>query len=203
MITHDMIERNQALLIVLVILVVAVGGLVEIVPLYFQKSVTEPVAGLKPYSPLQLTGRDVYIREGCYNCHSQNIRSFVWETQRYGPASRAEEFIYDHPFQWGSKRTGPDLHRVGGRYSDEWHRLHLLDPRSVVPESNMPAYPWLARNAANAEDVEAKMRALRRVGVPYQDEEIAQAKGELKDRTEMDALIAYLQVLGTAVRQRQ
>jgi len=198
-----MIERNQALLIVLVILVVAVGGLVEIVPLYFQKSVTEPVAGLKPYSPLQLTGRDVYIREGCYNCHSQNIRSFVWETQRYGPASRAEEFIYDHPFQWGSKRTGPDLHRVGGRYSDEWHRLHLLDPRSVVPESNMPAYPWLARNAANAEDVEAKMRALRRVGVPYQDEEIAQAKGELKDRTEMDALIAYLQVLGTAVRQRQ
>jgi cytochrome c oxidase cbb3-type subunit 2 len=198
-----MIERNQALLIVLVILVVAVGGLVEIVPLYFQKSVTEPVAGLKPYSPLQLTGRDVYIREGCYNCHSQMVRPFRAEVERYGHYSVAGEFVYDHPFQWGSKRTGPDLHRVGGRYSDEWHRLHLLDPRSVVPESNMPAYPWLARNAANAEDVEAKMRALRRVGVPYQDEEIAQAKGELKDRTEMDALIAYLQVLGTAVRQRQ
>ena len=203
MITHDMIERNQALLIVLVILVVAVGGLVEIVPLYFQKSVTEPVAGLKPYTPLQLTGRDVYIREGCYNCHSQMVRPFRAEVERYGHYSVAGEFVYDHPFQWGSKRTGPDLHRVGGRYSDEWHRLHLLDPRSVVPESNMPAYPWLARNAANAEDVEAKMRALRRVGVPYQDEEIAQAKGELKDRTEMDALIAYLQVLGTAVRQRQ
>ena len=203
MITHDMIERNQALLIVLIIAVIAVGGLVEIVPLYFQKSVTEPVAGLKPYSPLQLTGRDVYIREGCYNCHSQMVRPFRAEVERYGHYSVAGEFVYDHPFQWGSKRTGPDLHRVGGRYSDEWHRLHLLDPRSVVPESNMPAYPWLARNAANAEDVEAKMRALRRVGVPYQDEEIAQAKGELKDRTEMDALIAYLQVLGTAVRQRQ
>jgi len=201
--THDMIERNQALLIVLVILVVAVGGLVEIVPLYFQKTVTEPVAGLKPYTPLQLTGRDVYIREGCYNCHSQMVRPFRAEVERYGHYSVAGEFVYDYPFQWGSKRTGPDLHRVGGRYSDEWHRLHLLDPRSVVPESNMPAYPWLARSAANAEDVEAKMRALRRVGVPYQDEEIAKAKGELKDRTEMDALIAYLQVLGTAVRQRQ
>ena len=203
MITHDMIERNQALLIVLVIAVIAVGGLVEIVPLYFQKSVTEPVAGLKPYTPLQLTGRDVYIREGCYNCHSQMVRPFRAEVERYGHYSVAGEFVYDHPFQWGSKRTGPDLHRVGGRYSDEWHRLHLLDPRSVVPESNMPSYPWLARDAANAEDVEAKMRALRWVGVPYRDEEIAKAKGELKDRTEMDALIAYLQVLGTAVRQRQ
>ena len=203
MITHDMIERNQALLIVLVVLVVAVGGLVEIVPLYFQKSVTEPVAGLKPYTPLQLTGRDVYIREGCYNCHSQMVRPFRAEVERYGHYSVAGEFVYDHPFQWGSKRTGPDLHRVGGRYSDEWHRLHLLDPRSVVPESNMPAYPWLARSAANTGDVEAKMRALRWVGVPYQDEEIAKAKGELKDRTELDALIAYLQVLGTAVKQRQ
>jgi len=198
-----MIERNQALMIILVILVVAVGGLVEIVPLYFQKSVTEPVAGLKPYTPLQLTGRDVYIREGCYNCHSQMVRPFRAEVERYGHYSVAGEFVYDHPFQWGSKRTGPDLHRVGGRYSDEWHRLHLLDPRSVVPESNMPAYPWLARNAANAEDVEAKMRALRRVGVPYQDEEIAKAKDGLKDRTEMDALIAYLQVLGTAVKRMQ
>ena len=203
MISHDMIERNQALLIVLVILVVAVGGLVEIVPLYFQKSVTEPVAGLKPYTPLQLTGRDVYIREGCYNCHSQMVRPFRAEVERYGHYSVAGEFVYDFPFQWGSKRTGPDLHRVGGRYSDEWHRLHLLDPRSVVPESNMPAYPWLARSAANTGDVEAKMRALRWVGVPYQDEEIAKAKGELKDRTELDALIAYLQVLGTAVKQRQ
>jgi cytochrome c oxidase cbb3-type subunit 2 len=198
-----MIERNQALLIVLVILVVAVGGLVEIVPLYFQKTVTEPVAGLKPYTALQLTGRDVYIREGCYNCHSQMVRPFRAEVERYGHYSVAGEFVYDYPFQWGSKRTGPDLHRVGGRYSDEWHRLHLLDPRSVVPESNMPGYPWLARSAANAEDVEAKMRALRWVGVPYQDEEIAKAKGELKDRTEMDALIAYLQVLGTAVKQKQ
>ena len=201
--THDLIERNQALMIVLVILVVAVGGLVEIVPLYFQRSVTEPVAGLKPYAPLQLTGRDIYVREGCYNCHSQMVRPFRAEVERYGHYSVAGEFVYDHPFQWGSKRTGPDLHRVGGRYSDEWHRLHLLDPRSVVPESNMPAYPWLARNAANAEDVEAKMRALRWVGVPYQDEEITKAKGELKDRTEMDALIAYLQVLGTAVKQKQ
>jgi len=203
LITHDMIERNQALMIVLIIAVIAVGGLVEIVPLSFSRSVTEPVVGLKPYTPLQLTGRDVYIREGCYNCHSQMVRPFRAEVERYGHYSVAGEFVYDHPFQWGSKRTGPDLHRVGGRYSDEWHRLHLLDPRSVVPESNMPAYPWLARSAANAEDVEAKMRALRRVGVPYQDAEIAQAKGELKDRTEMDALIAYLQVLGTAVKQKQ
>ena len=201
--THDLIERNLPLLIVLVILVVLVGGLVEIVPLYFQRSVTEPVAGLKPYTALQLTGRDVYIREGCYNCHSQMVRPFRAEVERYGHYSVAGEFVYDYPFQWGSKRTGPDLHRVGGRYSDEWHRLHLLDPRSVVPESNMPGYPWLARSAANAEDVEAKMRALRWVGVPYQDEEIAKAKGELKDRTEMDALIAYLQVLGTAVKQKQ
>jgi cytochrome c oxidase cbb3-type subunit 2 len=198
-----MIERNQALMIVLVILVVAVGGLVEIVPLYFQKSVTEPVAGLKPYTPLQLTGRDVYIREGCYNCHSQMVRPFRAEVERYGHYSVAGEFVYDHPFQWGSKRTGPDLHRVGGRYSDEWHRLHLLDPRSVVPESNMPAYPWLVRTGANAEDIEASMRALRRVGVPYQDAEIAGAKSALKDKTEMDALIAYLQVLGTAVKRMQ
>ena len=203
MFTHDMIERNQALMIVLVILVVAVGGLVEIVPLYFQKSVTEPVAGLKPYTPLQLTGRDVYIREGCYNCHSQMVRPLRAEVERYGHYSVAGEFVYDHPFQWGSKRTGPDLHRVGGRYSDEWHRLHLLDPRSVVPESNMPAYPWLVRTGANAEDIEAKMRALRSVGVPYPDAEIAGAKAVLKDKTEMDALIAYLQVLGTAVKRMQ
>ena len=198
--THDMIERNQALFIVLVILVVAVGGLVEIVPLYFQKSVTEPVAGLKPYSALQLTGRDVYVREGCYNCHSQMVRPFRAEVERYGRYSVAGEFVYDRPFQWGSKRTGPDLHRVGGRYSDEWHRLHLLSPRDLVPESNMPAYPWLATDAANAEDIGAKLRALRTLGVPYSDEEIAKAPEELKGKTEMEALIAYLQVLGTAGR---
>jgi len=203
MLTHDRIERNQALLIVLVILVVAVGGLVEIVPLYFQRSVTEPVAGLKPYTPLQLTGRDVYIREGCYNCHSQMVRPFRAEVERYGHYSVAGEFVYDHPFQWGSKRTGPDLHRVGGRFTDEWHRLHLLDPRSVVPESNMPSYPWLARAGANAADIQAKMRALRAIGVPYTDEEIGKARDDLKGRTEMDALIAYLQVLGTAVKQKQ
>jgi cytochrome c oxidase cbb3-type subunit 2 len=198
--THDMIERNQALFIALVVLVVAIGGLVEIVPLSFQKSVTEPVAGLKPYSPIQLTGRDVYIREGCYNCHSQMIRPFRAEVERYGHYSVAGEFVYDHPFQWGSKRTGPDLHRVGGRYSDDWHRIHLLNPRDVVPESNMPAYPWLARDAANAADIEAKMRALRVVGVPYTDDQIAKAKQELAGKTEMDALIAYLQGLGTALK---
>jgi cytochrome c oxidase cbb3-type subunit 2 len=200
--THDLIERRLGLLVVLVVLVVAVGGLVEIVPLSFQKSVTEPVAGLKPYTPLQLTGRDVYIREGCYNCHSQMVRPFRAEVERYGHYSVAGEFVYDRPFQWGSKRTGPDLHRVGGRYSDEWHRLHLLNPRSLVPESNMPAYPWLAKTRANAEDIEAKMRALRLLGVPYSDKEIAAARAELKDRTEMDALIAYLQVLGTALKPR-
>jgi len=198
--THDMIERNQALLIVLVILVVLVGGLVEIVPLYFQKSVTQPIAGLKPYGALQLAGRDVYVREGCYNCHSQMVRPFRAEVERYGPYSVAGEFVYDRPFQWGSKRTGPDLHRVGGRYSDEWHRLHLLNPRDLVPESNMPAYPWLAKSAADAGSIGAHMRALRRVGVPYSDEEIAKAPEALKGKTEMDALIAYLQVLGTARR---
>jgi cytochrome c oxidase cbb3-type subunit 2 len=200
--THDLIERNLPLLIVLVILVVLVGGLVEIVPLYFQRSVTEPVAGLKPYTPLQLTGRDVYVREGCYNCHSQMVRPFRAEVERYGHYSVAGEFVYDHPFQWGSKRTGPDLHRVGGRYSDDWHRIHLLNPRDVVPESNMPAYPWLARTRANAADIEAKMRALRVVGVPYADADIAKASAELKDKTEMDALIAYLQVLGTALKSQ-
>jgi cytochrome c oxidase cbb3-type subunit II len=198
--THDMIERNQALLIILVILVVAVGGLVEIVPLYFQKSTTEPIAGLKPYTALQLTGRDVYVREGCYNCHSQMIRPFRAEVERYGPYSVAGEFVYDRPFQWGSKRTGPDLARVGGRYSDEWHRLHLNNPRDLVPESNMPAYTWLAKHPADAADIVAKMRALRRLGVPYSEEEIAQGPEALKGKTEMDALIAYLQMLGTAGR---
>jgi len=198
--THDLIERNQALMIVLVILVVAVGGLVEIVPLSFMKSVTEPVAGLKPYTPLQVAGRDIYVREGCYNCHSQMIRPFRAEVERYGHYSTAGEFVYDHPFQWGSKRTGPDLHRVGGRYSDDWHRIHLMNPRQVVPESNMPGYPWLAKTPANAADIEAKLRALRAVGVPYGDAEIAGARAQLKDKTEMDALISYLQVLGTALK---
>jgi len=200
--THDLIERNQALLIVLIVLVVAVGGLVEIVPLSFMKSVTEPVAGLKPYSALQLTGRDIYIREGCYNCHSQMIRPFRAEVERYGHYSTAGEFVYDHPFQWGSKRTGPDLHRVGGRYSDEWHRIHLANPREVVPESNMPGYPWMARVPANAADIEAKMRALRLVGVPYSEDEIKGARAQLQDRSEMDALIAYLQGLGTALKNK-
>jgi cytochrome c oxidase cbb3-type subunit II len=199
--THDLIERNQALLIGLVILVVAVGGLVEIVPLSFQKSVTEPVAGLKPYAPLQLTGRDIYIREGCYNCHSQMVRPFRAEVERYGPYSVAGEFVYDRPFQWGSKRTGPDLHRVGGRYSDEWHRVHLMNPRDVVPESNMPAYPWLATTRADADAIEAKLTALRRLGVPYTDADLAGAAKALEGKTEMDALIAYLQGLGTAVKR--
>jgi cytochrome c oxidase cbb3-type subunit 2 len=200
--THDLIERNQALLIVLVILVIAVGGLVEIIPLSFMKSVTEPVAGLKPYTALQLTGRDIYVREGCYNCHSQMIRPFRAEVERYGHYSTAGEFVYDHPFQWGSKRTGPDLHRVGGRYSDEWHRIHLANPRAVVPESNMPGYPWMAKVPANEADIEAKMRALRLVGVPYSEEQIQGARAELQGRSEMDALISYLQVLGTALKSK-
>ncbi|MBX9963783.1 MAG: cytochrome-c oxidase, cbb3-type subunit II [Burkholderiales bacterium] len=197
---HEFIEKNIPWMIVLVVLTVSVGGLVEIVPLFFQKSTTEPVAGVKPYSPLRLAGRDVYIREGCYNCHSQMVRPFRAETERYGHYSVAGEFVYDHPFQWGSKRTGPDLHRVGGRYSDEWHRLHFRNPRDVVPESNMPAYPWLAETPADAATIQAKMRALRVVGVPYTDEEIAGAKEELANRTEQDALIAYLQGLGTALK---
>jgi cytochrome c oxidase cbb3-type subunit 2 len=200
--THANIEKSNTLLIVLVILVVAIGGLVEIVPLYFQRSTTEPVTGLKPYSPLRLVGRDVYIREGCYNCHSQMIRPFRAETERYGHYSVAGEFVYDHPFQWGSKRTGPDLARVGGRYSDEWHRIHFQNPRDVVPESIMPGYPWLAATPASSDDIEAKMRALRRVGVPYSDGEIAGAKKELEGKTELDAMIAYLQALGTVLKNR-
>jgi cytochrome c oxidase cbb3-type subunit 2 len=200
---QELVERKPALLILLIILVVAVGGLVEIVPLAFQKSVTEPVSGLKPYGALELTGRDIYIREGCNNCHSQMIRPFRAETERYGNYSVAGEFVYDHPFLWGSKRTGPDLQRVGGRYSDDWHRLHLDNPRDLVPESNMPAYPWLARTPANAEDIGAKLRALRRVGVPYTDEDLEKAKGELAGKTELDALVAYLQGLGRANRGSQ
>jgi len=199
--THELIEKNQALLIVLVVLTVSVGGMVEILPLSFQKSVTEPVAGLKPYTPLQLTGRDIYVREGCYNCHSQMVRPFRAEVERYGPYSVAGEFVYDRPFQWGSKRTGPDLHRVGGRYSNDWHRIHLMNPRDVVPESNMPSYAWLAKAPANAEDIEAKLAALKRLGVPYTDEDFKKAKGDLQGKTEMDALIDYLQVLGTAIKR--
>ena len=199
---HDKIEQNVPLLVILIILVVAVGGLVEIVPLFFQRSVTEPVAGLNPYTPLQLEGRDVYIREGCYNCHSQMVRPFRAETERYGHYSVAGEYVYDHPFQWGSKRTGPDLARVGGRYSDEWHRLHLIQPRDVVPESNMPGYPWLAERTLDSEMTPRKMAALRAVGVPYTDEQIEGASDQTKDKTEMEALIAYLQVLGTALKTR-
>lgn len=192
-------ETSNFLLIVLTFLVVAVGGLVEIVPLFFQKSTTEPIAGVKPYEPLPLLGRDVYIREGCYNCHSQMIRPFRAETMRYGHYSVAGEFVYDHPFQWGSKRTGPDLHRVGGLYSDEWHRIHLVNPRDVVPESIMPAYPWLENTVVDHTVVAQRMSALRKVGVPYTDEQIAGAEEAVKGKTEMDAVIAYLQGLGTAL----
>ena len=197
---HAVIEKNLGLMIVLIIVAISFGGLVEIVPLFFQKSTTEPVAGLKPYTALQLSGRDVYIREGCYNCHSQMIRPFRAETERYGHYSVAGEFVYDHPFQWGSKRTGPDLARVGGRYSDDWHRVHLMNPRDLVPESNMPAYAWLATSPVDADGVPAKMKALRKVGVPYTDEDIAKASEAVKGKTELDALIAYLQGMGTALR---
>ena len=197
--THDSIERNVGLLIILTVLVVSVGGLLEIVPLFFQKSTTTPVAGLKPYDPVRLSGRDIYIREGCFLCHSQMIRPFRAETERYGHYSVAGEYVYDHPFLWGSKRTGPDLHRVGGRYSDQWHRVHLLNPRDVVPESNMPAFPWLDR-PARIDDIEDKMTTLRKLGVPYSDEEIKGARKALEGKTELDAVIAYLQGLGTALK---
>jgi len=197
--THDTIERKTGLLIALVILVVSIGGLVEIVPLFFQKNLIEPVAGLKPYEPLRLVGRDIYVREGCYNCHSQMIRPFRAETERYGPYSVAGEFVYDRPFQWGSKRTGPDLARVGGRYSDDWHRLHLNNPRDVVPESNMPTYAFLDRPIGGA-DVAQRMKVLKMLGHPYSDEEIAKSGEAIKGKTELDALIAYLQGLGTQIK---
>ena len=198
--SHEKVETNNFLMIVLILLVVAVGGLVEIVPLFFQKSTTQAVPGVKPYTALQLAGRDIYLREGCYNCHSQMIRPFRAETLRYGHYSVAGEFIYDHPFQWGSKRTGPDLHRVGGKYSDEWHRIHLVNPRDLVPESNMPAYPWLEKSLVDIDTIAPRMRALRVAGVPYTDAEIAQAPEQVKGKTEMDALIAYLQGMGLALR---
>jgi cytochrome c oxidase cbb3-type subunit 2 len=200
--THEWIEKNPWLLIGLVLVVISFGGLVEIVPLFFQHSTTEPVAGLKPYSPLRLAGRDIYIREGCYNCHSQMIRPFRAETERYGHYSVAGEFVYDHPFQWGSKRTGPDLARVGGRYSDEWHRTHLDNPRDVVPESNMPGYPWLATAKLDPQSIVPKMRAMQRLNVPYTEQDIKDAPAQLADKTEQDALVAYLQGLGTQIKSR-
>jgi cytochrome c oxidase cbb3-type subunit 2 len=198
--SHEKVETSNWLMIVLILVVVAIGGLVEIVPLYFQKSTTTPVSGLVPDTALRVVGRDIYLREGCYNCHSQMIRPLVAETMRYGHYSVAGEFVYDHPFQWGSKRTGPDLHRVGGKYSDEWQRLHLIRPRDLVPESIMPGYPWLEQASVEAYPVQAHMKALRRVGVPYTDEQIAAAPVELKGKTELDALVAYLQGLGLALR---
>lgn len=198
--SHEKIETNNFLMIVLILLVLLVGGLVEIIPLFFQKSTTEPVKGLMPYTAMQLAGRDIYVREGCYNCHSQMIRPFRAETLRYGHYSVAGEFVYDHPFQWGSKRTGPDLHRVGGKYSDQWHRDHLNNPRDLVPESNMPAYPWLLKDLVDSASMPRHMKALRTVGVPYTDEQIAKSAEDVKGKTEVEAVIAYLQVLGTLVK---
>ena len=198
--SHAVIETNNFLMIVLILLVVAVGGLVEIVPLFYQRSTTQPTPGLQPYSALQLAGRDIYLREGCYNCHSQMIRPLRAETLRYGHYSTAGEFVYDHPFQWGSKRTGPDLHRVGGRYSDEWHRIHLINPRDLVPESNMPGYPWLEKAKVDAEQTASNMRALSRIGVPYSEAQIGAAAAELKGKTELDAMVAYLQGLGLSFK---
>lgn len=198
--SHDKVETNSFLMIVFIVLVVSIGGIVEITPLFFQKSTTEPVAGLEPYTALQQAGRDVYTREGCYNCHSQMIRPFRAETLRYGHYSVAGEFVYDHPFQWGSKRTGPDLHRVGGKYSDEWHRIHLINPRDLVPESIMPGYPWLETDLVDADSITGNLETLRKLGVPYTDEDIAGAKAAVEGKTEMEALIAYLQILGIHVQ---
>jgi len=201
--THESIEKKPLLLIVLVLLVVSIGGLVEILPLFFQKSTTEPVAGLTAYSPLRLTGRDIYVREGCYNCHSQMIRPFRAESERYGHYSVAGEFVYDRPFQWGSKRTGPDLARVGGRYSDDWHRAHLNNPRDLVPESNMPGYPWLATTALDPQAIVPKLQALKRLGDPYTDADIQAAPAQLQGKTEQDALVAYLQGMGVQIKARR
>ncbi|MFQ5660799.1 MAG: cytochrome-c oxidase, cbb3-type subunit II [Gammaproteobacteria bacterium] len=201
--THDKIEKNLGIMVLLITVLVSIGGLVQIVPLFFMHSTMEPVKGLKPYSPLRLTGRDIYIREGCYVCHSQMIRPFRAETERYGHYSLAGEYVYDHPFQWGSKRTGPDLHRVGGRYSDEWHRVHLMNPRDVVPESIMPGYPWLASTQLDNSDIKTKMRVLRKLGLPYTDKEIEAAPAQLQGKTELDALVAYLQGLGIEVKTRR
>ncbi len=201
--SHEIVEKNIGLMVLLILLVISVGGLAEIVPLFFLKSTTEPVEGLKPYSALQLEGRDIYIREGCYVCHSQMIRPFRAETERYGHYSVAGEFVYDHPFQWGSKRTGPDLARVGGRYSDDWHRVHMINPRDVVPESNMPGFPWLADTVLDGKLTAKKMEVMRTFGVPYKDEDLAGAAAAVEGKTELDALIDYLQNLGTAVASRR
>ena len=200
---HEILEKNIGLLTLFMILAVSIGGLTQIVPLFFQDVVNEPVGGMKPYTALQLEGRDLYIREGCVGCHSQMVRPFRAETERYGHYSVAGESVYDHPFLWGSKRTGPDLARVGGRYSDDWHRAHLYNPRNVVPESKMPSYPWLVENNLDGKDTAKKMEALRTLGVPYTDEDIAGAKDAVKGKTEMDAMVAYLQVLGTALTNKR
>ncbi|SMC22111.1 cytochrome c oxidase cbb3-type subunit 2 [Andreprevotia lacus DSM 23236] len=200
---QKLIEENVAMLIVFTIAILSVAMMVEILPLMFSKSTTQPIEGVKPYTALQLAGRDIYLREGCYNCHSQMIRPFRAETERYGHYSVAGESVYDHPFLWGSKRTGPDLARVGGRYSDEWHRAHLMHPQDVVPESVMPSFPWLAANKVDAAIMPAKMTALRHVGVPYTDAEIAASVKDVEGKTEMDALIAYLQGLGLALKNKR
>ena len=200
---HEILEKNVGLLTLFMALAVSIGGLTQIVPLFFQDVVNEPVEGMKPYTALQLEGRDLYIREGCVGCHSQMIRPFRAETERYGHYSVAGESVYDHPFLWGSKRTGPDLARVGGRYSDDWHRAHLYNPRNVVPESKMPSYPWLVESTLVGKDTAGKMKALRSVGVPYSDDDIAAAGDAVKGKTEMDALVAYLQVLGTALQSKR
>jgi cytochrome c oxidase cbb3-type subunit 2 len=194
---HEKIEKNTALLAVLIVVAISFGGLVQIVPLMFKGAIVEPADGVEPYSAIRLAGRDVYVAEGCYNCHSQQIRPFRDETERYGHYSVAGEFVYDHPFQWGSKRTGPDLARIGGVYSDDWHYLHMIDPRAVVPDSNMPAYPWLAERYVDGPGIQRRMRALRRLGHPYTDEQIDNAASEVRGVTELEALIAYLQGLGT------
>jgi cytochrome c oxidase cbb3-type subunit 2 len=197
---HEAVEKKVGLLGVLIAIVISIGGLVEIVPLYFQQAVTQPAPGIKPYEALRLAGRDVYIREGCYVCHSQMIRPFRSETERYGPYSLPGESVYDHPFQFGSKRTGPDLARVGGRYTDDWHRVHLLNPRDVVPQSNMPRFPWLADAQVDGALTAKKMEALRAIGVPYSDADIAGAAAAVEGKSELDALVAYLQGLGTNLK---
>ena len=200
---HEVIEKNVGLMALFMILAVSIGGLVQIVPLFFQDVTNTPVEGMKPYTALQLEGRDIYIREGCVGCHSQMVRPFRAETERYGHYSVAGESVWDHPFLWGSKRTGPDLARVGGRYSDDWHRAHLYNPRNVVPESKMPAYPWLVEHTLDGKDTAAKLAAMRTLGVPYTAEDIAGASDAVKGKTEMDALVAYLQVLGTSLKNKR
>lgn len=199
---HEKLETNIGNLMILIVLVISIGGLVQIIPLFFMSSTTEAVEGYEPYKPLELAGRDIYIREGCNTCHSQMIRPFRAETERYGHYSLAGEFVYDQPFLWGSKRTGPDLHRVGGRYSDDWHRVHLTNPRDVVPESIMPSYPWLETSALDGGDIQKKMKVLRTLGHPYSDEQIEKAPEAVEGKTELDAMVAYLQGLGTAVKLR-